>query len=195
MLNPGDRRVRKTEEQLIRGLTKLMKTKSIRDITVRELADEVDINRSTFYLHYKDIFDMVEKTENKLAAKIISTLEELNQTHITQNKLLDVLNNTFETICSNAELCSVLLSKNGDVNFQRKVREIIYSKTFDIVSNSLEGRATDDEIRLTASFIIAGIIGIIETWLQDISLGTPEHMAETAFRLIENGIHGFYNKS
>ena len=61
MVNPRDRRVRKTEEQLVKGLTKLMKTKSIKNITVRELADEVDINRSTFYLHYKDIFDMADR--------------------------------------------------------------------------------------------------------------------------------------
>ena len=40
-----DRRIRKTEKQLLDGLTKLMETKSINDITVRELADIVDINR------------------------------------------------------------------------------------------------------------------------------------------------------
>jgi len=97
MVNPRDRRVRKTEEQLVKGLTKLMKTKSIKNITVRELADEVDINRSTFYLHYKDIFDMVEKIENELAANLISTLDELNNNHITQNILLDFLTDTFET--------------------------------------------------------------------------------------------------
>lgn len=191
MVNPHDRRVRKTEEQLIKGLTKLMKQKSIKDITVRELADEVDINRSTFYLHYKDIFDMVEKIENNLAANIISTLEELNNNHITQNILLDFLNDTFETIYSNADLCAVMLSRNGDLSFQRKVKEIIYQKTFDIIKAKLISNATEDEIRLTTSFIISGIIGIIETWLLNIKLGTPEQMAETAFRLIENGIHGF----
>ena len=46
-----DRRVRKTKAQLRAGLAKLMQTKSIKEITVKELVDEVDINRSTFYLH------------------------------------------------------------------------------------------------------------------------------------------------
>ncbi len=192
MVNPRDRRVRKTEEQLIRGLTKLMKTKSIREITVRELADEVDINRSTFYLHYKDVFDMVEKIENRLASDIINTLEELNKTHITQNQLLDFLSDTFETIYENYELCSVLLSKNGDVSFQRKLKGLIDSKTIAIVRSALPESTSEDEVRITAGFIIAGILGIIETWLQDISLGSAEQMAETAFRLVENGFHGFY---
>lgn len=191
MINLNDRRARKTEEQLIKGLTQLMKTKNIKEISVRELADLVDINRSTFYLHYKDIFDMVETIENNLAANLISTLEELNNNHITQNILQDFLNDTFETIYSNAELCSVLLSSNGDVNFQRKLRNIIQKKTFDIVNSTLHGKATEDKVHLTTSFIISGILGITESWLQNISLGTPENMADTAFRLIENGIHGF----
>ena len=50
-----DRRVRKTKSQLRAGLAQLMREKSIREITVKELVDKVDINRSTFYLHYSDI--------------------------------------------------------------------------------------------------------------------------------------------
>ncbi len=195
MVNPRDRRVRKTEEQLVKGLTKLMKTKSIKNITVRELADEVDINRSTFYLHYKDIFDMVEKIENELAANLISTLDELNNNHITQNILLDFLSDTFETIYLNAELCAVLLSSNGDISFQKKLRDIIDTKTLEIVNTYLAGKATKDETVLITSFIINGILGIIATWLQNISIGTPEKMAATACSLIENGINGFYTKN
>ncbi|MBP1567632.1 MAG: TetR family transcriptional regulator C-terminal domain-containing protein [Oscillospiraceae bacterium] len=195
MVNPRDRRVRKTEEQLVKGLTKLMKTKSIKNITVRELADEVDINRSTFYLHYKDIFDMVEKIENELAANLISTLDELNNNHITQNILLDFLSDTFETIYLNAELCAVLLSSNGDISFQKKLRDIIDTKTLEIVNTYLAGKATKDETVLITSFIINGILGIISTWLQNISIGTPEKMAATACSLIENGINGFYTKN
>ena len=43
-----------------------MKEKSIKEITVQELVDEVDINRSTFYLHYKDIYDLVEQLEQEV---------------------------------------------------------------------------------------------------------------------------------
>ena len=65
MTQKVDRRVRKTKAALRAGLIKLMQEKSIREITVRELVDEVDINRSTFYLHYTDIYDMLNKIEEK----------------------------------------------------------------------------------------------------------------------------------
>ena len=53
MQKKTDRRVRKTKTQLRNGLAMLMKEKSVGEITVKELVDQVDINRSTFYLHYQ----------------------------------------------------------------------------------------------------------------------------------------------
>ena len=64
MAEKVDRRVRKTKAQLRAGLARLMQKKSIKEITVKELVDEVDINRSTFYLHYSDIPTLLREIEN-----------------------------------------------------------------------------------------------------------------------------------
>ena len=66
MQKKTDRRVRKTKSQLRKGLAHLMKEKSIGEITVKELVDEVDINRSTFYLHYSDIPTLLREIENEM---------------------------------------------------------------------------------------------------------------------------------
>ena len=66
MAEKVDRRIRKTKAQLRRGLARLMQEKSINEITVKELVDEVDINRSTFYLHYTDIYQMLQKIEEEV---------------------------------------------------------------------------------------------------------------------------------
>ena len=61
-----DRRIRKTQTALKDGLIELMLEKNINDISVKELTDKVDLNRGTFYLHYKDIFDLLENIEEEL---------------------------------------------------------------------------------------------------------------------------------
>ena len=61
--------------QLRQGLARLMQKKSIKEITVKELVDEVDINRSTFYLHYTDIYQMLEKIEEEAMADIREAME------------------------------------------------------------------------------------------------------------------------
>ena len=58
-MNPKDRRVRKTKTQLENGLAGLLREKAINEITVTELTERVDINRSTFYLHYRDIYTYI----------------------------------------------------------------------------------------------------------------------------------------
>ena len=67
-----DRRVRRTRKQLRECLVTLLKQKKVQDITVRELTELADLNRGTFYLHYKDVFDLLEKTESEL-------LDDFNQ--------------------------------------------------------------------------------------------------------------------
>jgi AcrR family transcriptional regulator len=168
-----------------------MKTKSIKDITVRELADQVDINRSTFYLHYKDIYDMVEKIENNLTEGFLHTLDELSKNRITKNTLMEFLQDTYAIIYSNSDICAVLLSENGDIAFHKKIRDIIYQKIHTIIQNLMPPTSTESEISIATGYFISGIIGIIEIWLQDINRITPQSMVEMSYKLIENGIHSF----
>ncbi len=73
-----DRRVRKTKAQLREGLAHLMLEKSIKEITVKELVDEVDINRSTFYLHYADIYQMLQQIEEEASGKYYSYVRRIS---------------------------------------------------------------------------------------------------------------------
>ena len=61
--NEQDRRVRRTRKRLQEALAALMREKELKDITVRELTDLADVNRGTFYSHYKDLYDMREQVE------------------------------------------------------------------------------------------------------------------------------------
>ena len=66
-----DRRVRKTKRQLRKALMDLMAEKPVKSISVRELADRADINRGTFYIHYKDVGDLLQRLEDEMAERLI----------------------------------------------------------------------------------------------------------------------------
>ena len=76
-----DRRVRKTKKILRECLTQLLKSKKIQDITVRELTEMADLNRGTFYLHYKDVFDLLEQMEDELLISFSQLLNQLDATN------------------------------------------------------------------------------------------------------------------
>ena len=111
-----DRRVRKTRMQLRSGLTQLMREKPIKDITVRELAQLVDINRCTFYLHYRDIYDMVEQVEQEVFEEF-ETLVLSHPSSELQHKPLAILLDLYEFFAANADLCTAFLGGNGDMSF------------------------------------------------------------------------------
>ena len=69
-----DRRVRKTKRQLRQALMMLMSEKPSKSISVRELAERADINRGTFYIHYKDVSDLLQRLEDEMAERHTTSL-------------------------------------------------------------------------------------------------------------------------
>ena len=80
-----DRRIRKTRRVIRQCLTELLKTKRIQDITVREISEKADINRGTFYLHYRDIFDLMEQIENELLEELEDVLNHFKASDLLSN--------------------------------------------------------------------------------------------------------------
>lgn len=53
----ADRRVTKTKNSIFKTFLNLVVDKPIENITVKEICEHANINKSTFYLHFKDIYD------------------------------------------------------------------------------------------------------------------------------------------
>ncbi|WP_425524836.1 TetR/AcrR family transcriptional regulator [Bacillus atrophaeus] len=62
----GDRRSIKTKSAIKHAFLKLLHEKEINKITVSDLSKKADISRGTFYLHYKDVFDLYEQIEDEI---------------------------------------------------------------------------------------------------------------------------------
>ena len=65
-LNTGDKRIRKTKQNIRNALFGLLEEKSRDKITVSEIVQKADINRSTFYFYYEDINDLFRQTETEV---------------------------------------------------------------------------------------------------------------------------------
>mgnify|MGYP000503138422 CR=1 FL=1 len=48
-----------TRKAIMNSLLELLKTKSIDKVTVKDICDDCEINRNTFYYNYKDIYDVL----------------------------------------------------------------------------------------------------------------------------------------
>ena len=180
-----DRRVRRTKKLLSQGLIELMQHKQVKDITVRELADLVDVNRGTFYLYYRDIFDLLERLEeelfDQLNAVILSHQGEPVLTHIRPVRV-----EVFRIVAETKESCRVLLSDNGDIKFLQKLSDVIQEK---LRTEWLHGYVHNEtEFEYRYAFGALGFVGLLRTWLHRDCAESAEGMAVLADSLIRQGI-------
>ena len=185
-LKKEDRRVRRTKKLLTQALTELLQKKQVNEITVKELTDLADMNRGTFYMYYKDIFDMLEKIEDELFQKldvIAQTHEHGDPTQQVKSILLDL----FRFIEENQEMCRVLLSPNGDMNFLHRLYEAIRKRSLEIWKDQM-GSLGEKEFDYRYSFVIFGCAGMIRAWVNRNCQETDMQMAELADRMIRRGI-------
>lgn len=173
-MNPNntDRRVRRTKKLLLQGLTQLMSEKKINKITVKELTELVDINRATFYLYYKDIFDMMEQIENEMFEYFTEALKKYTNDGINKVNTVALVNYLFEYIREYADMCKILLGPDGDYSFVEKLKMAIKS-TLPPIDNENENKKQE----YLMPFIVSGCIGTIQQWLGNGMKPKAEEMA------------------
>ncbi|MCE5187746.1 MAG: TetR/AcrR family transcriptional regulator [Eubacteriales bacterium] len=176
-----DRRVRKTRMQLRAGLTQLMREKPIKDITVRELAQLVDINRCTFYLHYRDIYDMVEQVEKEVFEEF-ETLVLAHPPSELHGSLMPMLIDLYRFFQENADLCAAFLGGNGDMSFFNKLIGLLRERVFEFWLQ--ERKKNPEQFDYFFSFIASGCIGMIREWFNRDMRETPAEMAALTEKLV-----------
>ena len=180
-----DRRVRRTRKILTQALTELLQQKQVNEITVKELTDLADMNRGTFYLYYKDIYDMLEKIQDEMFEKLDGIFELREDEEVTE-QTKPILLDLFRFIEENQEMCRVLLSPNGDMSFLHRLNEVLREKCLHIYIGT-EPVANEEDFDYRYSFVVYGCAGIIRAWVGRNCPEIPEQMAELASRMILSG--------
>ena len=76
--NPQDRRAQRTAMQIKAVMFALMGTKAIHAIKVSEICKACQINRATFYDHYRDVFDLVQDMERDMVLALQELMEAVS---------------------------------------------------------------------------------------------------------------------
>jgi len=182
-----DRRVRRTKKMLTQALTELLQQKQVKEITVRELTELADMNRGTFYLYYKDIFDMLEKIEDDLFEQLNEIFAH-HEREVVTAQTRPILLELFQFIAENREMCQVLLSPNGDMNFLHRLNEVLREKCLQVYRAVTPGGGDGTDVfDYQYSFIVFGCAGIIRAWVSRQCPESPRQMAELTDTLIRKG--------
>ena len=117
--NRRDHRVRVTKMLIRRAFTDLLRQKPLQSISVRELCSKAGINRSTFYAHYSDVYDLLNQIEEEMLAELRVALEPLLRPEAGNPTLAQITNRIFLCLGQNADFCTAILGGNGAPKLMR----------------------------------------------------------------------------
>lgn len=181
-----DRRKKYSRMVLKDSLLDLLKQKQFSAITVKEVCERADINRSTFYAHYADLYALLEEIEDEIINDMTMYLSTYNF-----NEAKDAQSMTeklIEYFVVKQDELQVLLNENGETSFQKRVMEVVHPL---IMEKWMKFNHLDQETTAYIStFIITGSVQVIKTWLINGMEKPPKAMAELINNLINNGVVG-----
>lgn len=189
-----DRRSAKTKKLLENALIKLMIEKGFDKISIKDLTEEADINRGTFYIHYKDKYDLLEQKEEEVLKEFKEIFNSIvkkypNNIVLPSNKenLLPIFTYLYMYIRENAEFMKVILGSNGDLNFQMKLKNFIESRLAENISINNEFEKLP--IKYISAIAVSAQLGIIQKWLKSGMQETPQELAS----FVSNVIYSIYS--
>ncbi|MCM1330758.1 MAG: TetR family transcriptional regulator C-terminal domain-containing protein [Ruminococcus sp.] len=159
------RRVKITKMLLNESFLKFLAVKPLARITVKEICEDADVNRSTYYAHFTDPYDQLKKLEADIMIEMTIYVDSIVTDGLCSNeKQQQIIKAILEYIKSKRHIFQILLEKGGDFNLQRDILTFFGERIFQ--NESFE---TIKAVKKAYQYIYAstGSFGLIYYWLSD----------------------------
>ncbi|MGF0070185.1 TetR/AcrR family transcriptional regulator [Streptococcus suis] len=125
-MNNQDLRVIKTKENIISSFVILLGDKSFEKITIQDILDRSLINRSTFYRHFNDKYDLAKQINNQLIQQIQTLLKTRFGQKNSYEHLSKEMNLEFHQLLTKREVFLAMISiQNNEINLKNELLKII----------------------------------------------------------------------
>lgn len=183
-----DLRVRRTRKLIRNSFVDLLEKKEFNKISINEITKKAEINRVTFYLHYKDINDLVDSMLHELIAELEKILlDKLDEAYKPGDELTSLIL-LLEHITENSRIYKVLLVSKHIPFFTPRLMDLLSAL---IINNTEKKSIKDPEDFLdvnvpsdiAAWYGTSAMIGTISMWLGNDMPYTPKFLAEKIVEL------------
>ena len=146
-----------TKQNLIDAFWEIYKYKSIQNITVKEITEKAGYNRGTFYVYFKDVYELPDQIEFSL----LPTIDDMDM-NIMDFESSHPINKFIEMYNRNGKYLSVLLGENGDPYFQTKIKE--HTKPLFKAIMNKQGLKSSIESDYAIEYLLSAMFGVMTYW-------------------------------
>lgn len=170
------RRVKMTKKMIKDAFIEICAEKPISKVSVKDVCEAADVNRSTFYAHYEDVIALRHEIEDEVLLQI----PEPDELPLIDSipSFLDKIEGVFDYVIENKELFKVLITHADDDVFVNRLIRTVLAK----YPRSFQG-FDDPEYEYCFVFCFNGFIGILKKWIEEDFPVSSRRFAEIALTL------------
>lgn len=169
-----DLRVIKTKKILYETLIELMKTKTFEEIKVSDICTKALINRSTFYAHYEDKYELLLEFINSLKEEFINELSKNKNILNTREYYLEVIRLFLDHIENKKDIYNAIMINNRN----SIMMDILSSVANNEVIKKMESSNISTKVpaNIIAKFYLGGVLNLGIEWLRDTNKNSKEEI-------------------
>lgn len=155
----------RSERAIIRAYVELMHEKRSGKITVTDIVNKADLNRSTFYAHFKASDDVREKIHADVVKGLMEAMEKSDYRNSLSSPKV-VLWHILDFLRKDEEVYKMLLRTEGASSFLRDVEDAVVDKymTDQVMLPKIKDK---DEFEMVLRLFIGGFISVLQDWARD----------------------------
>ena len=184
-----NRKIKYTKMVIRESLFELLALKQLKQITVKELCELADINRGTFYSHYTDIYDLVEKLEDELIENIGSVFKFES---IGKKDQLQMFTEVFSHIKTNIVEYKIILLNPGSSSCLDTILEEAYKHHASALISKNQP-ISQNMIDYTFALLSSGGTQVILKWIENDFEESPKDMARLINAFTNYGFTSLFN--
>ncbi len=167
----SDRRIQYTKKVIKESFLKLLHQYHIEEITVKMLCTKADLNRATFYRHYKDIYDLFETLEKELCEEIsIDVIKDLIDIRVL-TKIYD--NQIFYREFFHFNSLISLIKERNQFQYEEELEKAEKQDSFNAKN-----------FKYLFNFFAYGLNGLLKDWVENGCNETPEEFSKILKEII-----------
>jgi len=181
-----DLRVLRTQKSINESFLRLLEQKNYDKITVQDIANEAFINRNTFYMHYFNKEDLLEKLSRECLGDLEKSLVVRKVAELDEDFIFNLVKDVLETIEKNKKFYRIMMVDSNSSFFSEQLKKTIEKYIYEY--NSKKDSA---EIKILIEYLITGFIGIICRYLKGDLKISIEELSSLLFRLLYENPYAF----
>ena len=195
-MNKSESKYFNTARRMDEALIELLEKKDLEYITVKEICQEAEVNRSTFYLHYETMGDLLEESVQYMNREFLEHMQ------LREKSFLDKIRNCprqelylvtpeyltpyLEYIAANKRLFRAALKNSRSFALDKAYRRMM-EQVFLPILERFETPVQDREYMM--AFYIQGLMAIVLEWMKNDCQDSISHVSAVMEQCVLSGHH------